>query len=537
MNAASAVPVSPATPAPSVRWLLLLAVALPLVRFAFDFARGLDFVHVQYLVDDAFYYFEIARHPPEFNAGIANSGFHPLYLGVASIFHAGLGPDAAIWACLGVLALAHSAATWTLFRCSRELFPEPVALIAAAGFATSTRIHTLAMTGVETMLAVALVLIALAGFARALNEPRRDGPQAMAALGLWASVAFLARMDAPLLLAPAVAFLFLEALRGRRYSSAALLAGCASLAPLLWMAAIRSLTGSAIPTSAAALRALRGARPELVGPADAWMNQAGVAVRHLDAYFGPGFGSGWPLALAVAGLALGFVRWAPAPGFGRFAAAVASGFALWTGYYVFGLGGFRIWYGLYGSIFVYAVCVPMLASLALRRLGWWGAGVVAIAVIAFSWFSRGGPIAPHEFDKKQAALIAQPLLQDLPAAARVGSFNTGIYQYYTDVDILNLDGVVNPDAVAAHRNGDIAGYMKRMNVRFLVEQDPRVTATFHRVSRDPALRFSRVREISGAPYAKRVFKRTWLWRVDYVEQAEGAAAPPSARPAHPAPAQ
>lgn len=65
----------------TTRTSLLLTVGLafiPLVRFLFDLRKGFDFLMYGCLGDDAFYYFEISKHIPEFNAGMPTSGFHPL---------------------------------------------------------------------------------------------------------------------------------------------------------------------------------------------------------------------------------------------------------------------------------------------------------------------------------------------------------------------------------------------------------------------------------------------------------------------------
>ena len=106
-------------------------------------------------------------------------------------------------------------------------------------------------------------------------------------------------------------------------------------------------------------------------------------------------------------------------------------------------------------------------------------------------------------------------MRDLPDTAKIGSFNAGIYNFYTDREVINLDGVVNPDALAAHRDRDIAGYMRELGIEYLIEHDSTRAATFRRVYHDPALHFQRVTELTGRPFAGRVFKRTWLWKVSY----------------------
>jgi hypothetical protein len=501
------------------RLVLAACIAAPLLRFALDAARGIDYLHVQYLVDDAFYYFVIARHFPEFNPGIASSGFHPLYALLASLFQPRFEPATAILCCLAVLALANSACVLVLYRCVNRVAPRSVALLCAMGWAANAKIHALAMTGVETMLAVFAVLLFFERFTRVVADNATGQIRAMAVLGACSGLAFWARMDAPLWLAPAAVVVVATALRDRSFRAASAFAVTAAGLPLVWIGYMLVLTGSAFPTSGAALRVLRAANHTHSSGVDGWVTTAGVALGYFNQYFAGGRAPLWLLVTGIGVLcAVVHVRSAREPsGLGRLAAVVGLGAVVWAAYYVFDLGGFRIWYGLYLAIPVYLLCVPLLA----RAIGSVvpndrvALALTAVGVLGFSMTSSGGPIAPHEFDKYQAALAANEVLRDLPATAKIGSFNAGVYNFYTDREVINLDGVVNPRALAAHRDGDIAGYMRELGIEYLIEHDATRSATFRRVFHDPALHFQRVTELTGRPFAGRVFKRTWLWKVSY----------------------
>ncbi len=499
--------------------LLAVCAVTPLLRFAVDAARGIDYLLVQYLVDDAFYYFVIARHFPEFNPGIASSGFHPLYAMLASLIQPRFEPATAILCCLAVLALANSACVMVLYRCVNRVAPQPVALICAMGWAANAKIHALAMTGVETMLAVLAVLVFFDRFVRLVADDASGQVRAMASLGACLGVSFWARMDAPLWLAPAAVLVFATAVRNRRFRAVSALALTALGLPLIWIGYILALTGSAFPTSGAALRVLRAANETHLSALDGWASSAAVVLGYFNQYFAGGRTPVWALATAI-GVLCALVHFRPArepSGLGRFAAVVGLGSVTWAAYYIFYLGGFRIWYGLYLAIPVYALCVPLLAraTLAVVPGGRLALAITTVCVLAFSLTSGSAPIAPHEYDKYQAALVANKVLRDLPDTARIGSFNAGVYNFFTDREVINLDGVVNPGALAAHRDRDIAGYMRELDIAYLIEHDPTQAATFRRVYHDPSLRFQRVIELSGRPFAGRVFKRTWLWKVSY----------------------
>jgi hypothetical protein len=51
----------------------------------------------------------------------------------------------------------------------------------------------------------------------------------------------------------------------------------------------------------------------------------------------------------------------------------------------------------------------------------------------------------------------------------VGSFNSAIIAYVNDRPIVNLDGVVNEDAVRAIRAGNLAGYLRSRKIRYIVD--------------------------------------------------------------------
>jgi len=51
----------------------------------------------------------------------------------------------------------------------------------------------------------------------------------------------------------------------------------------------------------------------------------------------------------------------------------------------------------------------------------------------------------------------------------IGSFNTGMQIYFTDRTVINLDGVLNFDAIEAIKNKSVIKYMKEKNVTYWVD--------------------------------------------------------------------
>ena len=237
-----------------------LLAALPIVRFlAVDASQGLDHLLYWFLSDDAFYTFEISRHIPEFNEGIPTSGFHPLYVILISPFHRLLPPEWAVSASLLLLVTCISLGTIWLYRLVDGLWGHGVALWCAAAWSTNGTLYGVALIGLEVMLAATLVLLFFTAFGRLdarADEP--PSPLAFLGLGALAGLVFWGRMDAPLIVAPAVAFVALRLLGRRQYRALAALTLPAVLIPLLWLAYLYLATGSPLPDSSSALRNLRG---------------------------------------------------------------------------------------------------------------------------------------------------------------------------------------------------------------------------------------------------------------------------------------
>lgn len=60
---------------------------------------------------------------------------------------------------------------------------------------------------------------------------------------------------------------------------------------------------------------------------------------------------------------------------------------------------------------------------------------------------------------------------NLPSSSTVGSFNAGIYAFYSEKRIVGLDGVVNHAAFEAVKNRDVLHYLQASDVDFLVDYD------------------------------------------------------------------
>jgi hypothetical protein len=500
---------------------LLLIALLPFARFALDCGAGLDRLIYQYLVDDAFYYFEISKHIPEFNRGIPNSGFHPLWAFVVAPLHRAFDAQVAISVSLALGVMGQAAGALALNRLLAQLGSPLVALAGAAAFAANGSLYNIAMMGVETVPATAVVISFFAYFASLLDDTNLSLRQAVVC-GLLAGACFWARMDSPLLVGPAVLYLGWHQLTRGRSTAFALLNLSACFLPVLWILYIRVMTGAWFPTSGQAIRVLAGVSENSIVP----KAHAIVALKQL-AHHGSRFAVAHPsesASLTISGVGLAVVCWALFSRSDamrsknrRVCALIALGTLLWSSYYILFQGVVRDWYAAQTSALVFVVCVPFIMSLLQRRLSpqvaTGGCALLVVLLAITSTTTR--PNAPQEFDKYQSALAANRVLSGEILDGKIGSFNSGIYNYFMDADVINLDGVVNPEALRALKDNSLPEYMNKERITYLIEHDIGLAANFERVHSDSRFELERWISLSDLyqPHAHDYAKKTYLWKV------------------------
>lgn len=118
-----------------------------------------------------------------------------------------------------------------------------------------------------------------------------------------------------------------------------------------------------------------------------------------------------------------------------------------------------------------------IALLQLQRLRWLLLGALA-GTLTFS-LPRDATL-PGQLEMAMAGRFLDLLV---PTAERIGCFNSGIVTWLRRGPVVNLDGVVNPEAFAAARAHRLSEWLDGQDVRFVVdnpqqfERSPRVHAT------------------------------------------------------------
>ena len=451
--------------------------------------------------DDAFYYFQIARHAAAgdgltFDGIHFTNGFHPLWLAllvpIFGVFPGDLAPlRAAALVELALLVLAAIA----LWRTLRNRIGAVPAFAAALVPAALPGARSALRGGMESAL-LFLLLILLWNRFGVLED--KDTPAARDFLvpGCLAAAAGLARLEA---FSATLVLLWLALRRGIPRGGVALLASI----PLGALAALAAWNlarmGSPLPISGEAkawLASERGVGMRLRGFLDTpWLGQDlvcrafGVAnLSFLDA-------GGLLVYAAVTGAAL-LVLWRHRAALRSRAAAARVALPLAACALILvadkaALTELPDWYRV-PILLMTALCAGLLVPRAGRASR---AVVVLLAVIAagrgIAYLTLADPadsFAPYRLE------TARFVSRELPVDARIGSWNAGLLGYFSHRPVINLDGLVNDRTYLQRviRGKDLAGYLAAERIDWLADQTCRASPTLR-----PYLRRSGSEEIEA----------------------------------------
>lgn len=492
------------------------------------FLRPLPVLDRLFVPDDTYYTLTIARslahgHGPTTDGHVLTSGFQPLlaFLMVPVYWLTG-NPDTALRADIALLLACDVAVVVLLALLARRMAGPVAGCVAAGVWALSANAVRLAAGGLETTLALAAALLLTLLWLRAQD----DASTARSVLaGVAAGLAVLARIDVLALVALLAA---VQLLRGPRrallpFGAAAVL----TLAP--WWGYCIAHFGTPVPTSGPAAHSLQsgGAFNRFVvsisganaatGPFSAWPN---LQVRLV------GERATWPFWLALGGFVLvgtvllvaGAVRVRRR---GRTAPAAMAALGAWAAFAA-ALLVFYAWLDI--PYYTHRYLGPVSAAetlllAALVGLVWQRAatrpGVPAAvrgAVLALVLFALAVPAPPAvhrlltwtarpqrldtSFDANTGyRQQARWLNSIVPRGAVVGGAQTGALSYFAGAGrtVVNLDGVVNPDAYRARRHGRLAQYARDRGVRWIADWPFTVELYRQELARlDPPVRLRRV---------------------------------------------
>ena len=391
-----------------------------------------------HLRDDAYYYFCWARSMangdgPCVTPGVATSGVQILWAlllsGVAFVCGSAVLPAASVF--LG-MAL-HLGTAVMVYRAARP--QHTIGLLAACAYAGAPFLATEAMNGQET----ALACFALALFLLVHHK----GPRAF----LWAGF-FVVAARADLILLVAVVALVEPRARAARIVLTALIfamyAGVNLLVAGHWMQdsaePIPWLIEQEFDTTF-------GARMELL-----WQHTWAILL-----------GSPFRLSSTPMAMAWFLVAW-----FGirrresRFAWLLLGALSLVCLHYYWRCYPRDYYFVPFGIAMVLATL--RLCQL-VPRLGF---ALLVLAVVGNGYRFFRYPVRTFQW-QREMTMAGQFINEFIPADEPIGCFNSGIVMWHRESHVINLDGVVNRPAFEALKRGELLAYLKKQNVRYLVD--------------------------------------------------------------------
>jgi hypothetical protein len=522
----------PARRTPAWRLPAMLAILGAALHLALVWLQPGEYV---LRVDDSYYYFQIARNVVAGN-GISFDGIHPtngfqplwgvLLVGPAWLL-AQLGirdPMLQARLFLTVAALVNVASGVALYALARAwLRRRRDALGALAVWLLSPLLVSHQTAGMENALFALVLASALAVYHRGFADADRPpSPARAAALGMLLGLLGLTRLDAALLAAVAIPVI------AWRMRAMPVRAALARLAPLCLLAALPVAVylalnlarfGHVMPVAGAAKSWYAAKAVDAAG--GAWsaghlrMLMVDIPITFLRLLYvaaGPmllGYGwlhplygallarAGVPLMVgapaAAGGVAALLAGWIAA---GRGAArvlrarlgrllrpGVAQGFAAlhfcaFAALYPIYLRGPGVaWYFVpiylllvLGAGVAGAFAVQLLRVRFPRRRRWIGPAAVAALAVNFALYlaheARPGRNATPKLE------VIAWMNANLPADARVGSWNAGIVGFFGERPVINMDGLANDFDYLDHlRTGRLEAYARREGITYLVEHD------------------------------------------------------------------
>jgi hypothetical protein len=482
-------------------WRLGVAVAALLggfVRLAL-LLRPYQRIDQLFVPDDTYYTLSIARsmahgHGPAADGHVLTSGFQALqgFL-LVPVFWFTHDPATAARANLALLLAADTATIVVLGWLAYRLAGPVAGVVAALLWAGSPLALAMAAGGLETSLAMLLEVGLVAAWVWA-ND--RSSTARWLVAGAVAGGAMLARVDAMLLVGLLAA---VQVWRGpRRALAPAALSGAVVVGP--WWLRCWWQFGSPLPTSGSAAHALAVGGPfthqllasaagsVVTGPFGSapWIRD------RLWEHSSWGVAVFWVLvaALVVAGLAA-LVRGGGRRREGGAAVAGAGSLALFGA----GLCLFYVWYGVPWYLSRYLAPVGLVATLGLAAMasrcaaglrsrrgivaaGVGAVGAMGVAAVLVTVAVAGAMLTRFDGSRRyqlDAAMgqwhAAEQALSAVPNGARVGAWQSGVLGYVADgrVTVVNLDGVVNPDAAKARRQRRTPEYVRAQRLGWVID--------------------------------------------------------------------
>lgn len=482
-----------AAPSPLRSILLIFTAIGGLLRLGIGM-RDLSVLDNLFIPDDTYYTLAIARslalgQGPTVDGEALTNGFQPLLAFLlAPFFHLNTHPDALLRIALLIPAIADTGAIFLLGLLCYRLAGTPVALLGSAFWALSPVAISNALNGLETSLAIFMVVAALWWWS---GTGTNDRPTRYIVLGVLWGLALLARVDTSF----AVATFGILMVAKKQWRTLFITASAAMLTALPWWGYSIAVFGSPVPESGAAVHEITRLHRELylqtsqqigwmlgtlVGPpltvfnglkeflyerpvaaiplALVFLAGAGVMAARMKS-IGTSKGRDVLMVLLVWGGAVILLYTFHVPALWFFARYLLAPCVVLTIVYAWGVNrALELLHPPYRKIF-FAVGIALFFFHG------------ATQTASFITSTPEGTVKQGLHGAMGYREVAHDILSITPEGATVGSLQSGALSYYGfgKVTVVNLDGVVDGRAAEAFRAGELGRYAQERGVTHVAD--------------------------------------------------------------------
>lgn len=444
---------------PNKRKVLYLLVLGLLIRLALAWLPQKYFYYL--ISDDAYYYFSIAKNL--ISRGMLSAdgitltnGFHPLWLFVISpiYFFFQSSPWLSLHLVLTLSAFFDTAAASLIYKTLERLDKPTVGLWAAAFYLINPFGLEHTMNGLETaqnnFFLALLVFLSI----KANSEWLKTG---WAYLGTACGLALLSRTDNIFIAFIILAYLFL---RDKNFKIIAKTSIVAAVIVLPWLVYNLSTFGTIIQTSGTVYpflyhqQYLNEFKTYFSFSLIPYLLKLGFYSFTYNAFH---YGN-WILTLILLGILFWQLRKDPKKY--RPLLWTLFGAGLFIAFHTFVRWSVRPWY----PQAVFVLTLPVIA-LSLEKLNRY---LIALGM-GTAFLLSGWWVWKEPFRIADRSPVMLEIIKRTPASDRVGAFNSGYLQYFTDQKVINLDGLVNNEVLSYYRQKRGLDYFRQKNIRWLVD--------------------------------------------------------------------
>ena len=461
--------------------------------------------------DDAYYYLQIARniahgHNVTFDGETVTNGFHPLWMMlITPVFFVVDGNNMPVHIILTMGAVLGAATVFLIYVVVQRLTGSAFAALIGAGFyALHPATVADSVNGVESAVTVFMFVVVVWRFLDLLalvDEGTSWSRARSAAFGALAGLMILARTDMSFVVVAMILFLAIRRNPRDHWAQYGLILGTCALVLLPFVVWSLVANGTVVQVSGIA-SAWLGRNVYLANHGRAWTTQFGHSLQltklalydnFMHLYVVPRSSPIWPVAALIAFVAVLLTvaplrghRTSPfrsraavifVPAAGLIVAIVFHAGIRWhvrSWYYAPGGATLAMFIGL-GVDHVVRESRELVgrfkreqaafAVLALQA----GIAVVLLAFYRPSTQERWLFYSGIQGIQSNILETAYWLDANTPKDARIGAPNAGILGYYSNRTVVNLDGVVNTDALDAIQAGRPGQYVRDKRIEYLVD--------------------------------------------------------------------